>query len=204
VALGASYASLTELKLYVDTTKTTFDALLTDALEAASRGIESVTHRQFNDAGSATAREYIPLSSGIVEVDDFHTTTGLVVEIDSAGDGSYATTLGATGYQLLPLNGVVAGQPGWPYSQIRSTGSTWFPCTTQRATVRVTARWGWAAVPKPVKQACLIVAQEIYKTKDAPFGVAGSDQYGTIRVRENQMVMKRLMPYIVDQVFAGA
>lgn len=200
MALGAPYATLNELKVYANATKTTYDALLSDALDAASRGVELVTHRQFNAAGAVSARVYHPTSSGLVEVDDFHTKTGLIVKIDGDDDGTYDTTWAATDYELRPLNGIVGGQPGWPYSQVWAVGTQWFPRCAQRATVEVTANWGWAAVPLPVKQATLMLAEEIYKSKDAAFGVAGMDNYGAVRVRENPAIMRKLASYVLDPI----
>lgn len=200
MVLGTPYATLSELKVYANATKDTFDALLTDALDAATRGIEAVCHRQFNDADTASART-IPVSkvltANVAYVDDFSTTTGLVIVTDDDGDGVFETTWSASDYQLEPLDGIVDGRPGWPFTRIRAVGSLSFPQpTNQRSTLRVTARWGWSAVPKPVKQACLIAAEELYKLKDAPFGVAGFGEYGQLRVRENPMVMSKLAPYI--------
>jgi hypothetical protein len=200
MALGDTYATLPELKVYANATKDTYDGLLEDALTAASRGVELVTHRQFNNAGTVSARVYHPTSTGLVEVDDFHTQVGLIVKIDGDDDGTYDTTWTATDYELRPLNGIVGGQPGWPYSQVWAVGANWFPRCAQRATVEVTANWGWAAVPLPVKQATLILATELYKSKDAPFGIAGNDSYGVVRVRENPMIMRKLAPYVLDTV----
>lgn len=195
MGLGDSYATRDELKLYANIDRDTFDNFLTDALAAASRGIETVCHRQFNDAGSASPRVYRPLHSTHVKVDDFHTPTGLIVKTDSAGDGTFATTWAVTDFEQRPLNGIVGGQSGWPFCDIWSNGTHLFP-TASFASVQVTARWGWAAVPGPVKQACLMLAEEIYKQKDAPFGIAGTDNYGLVRVRENPMVMRKLAPYV--------
>lgn len=203
MALGTDYATLAELKAYANATKDTYDDLLTDALSAASRGIETICHRQFNDAGSATARVYRPLHSTLVEVDDFHTLIGLVVKTSTAGDNVFDTTWTAAEYEPRPLNGIIGGQPGWPYNQLWGDGTRLFPAA-KRASVEVTARWGWAAVPLPVKQACLMVATEIYKSKDAPFGVAGNGTFGEIRVRENPLVMRKLSPYVIDPILAVA
>lgn len=202
MVLGDDYATLAELKAYAGVDQTTFDNLLNDALEAASRGVESVCHRQFNDAGTATARVYKPVHGSLVEVDDFHTITGLVVKTDTAGDGTYATTLTAADYELRPLNGIISGQAGWPFASIWGTSNGLYPTSVNRASVQVTARWGWATVPKPVKQACLMLAEDLYKMKDAAFGIAGMDSYGTVRVRENPAVMRKLAPYVVDPILA--
>lgn len=195
MGLGDSYATLSELKAFANATKDTHDALLTDALVAASRGIELVCHRQFNDAVTPSARLYRPLTGSQVKTDDFHTTTGLIVKTDSTGTGVFDTTWTAGSFEARPLNGIVSGQPGWPYYELWSDGTLSFP-TSRLASVEVTARWGWAEVPKAVKQVCLMMAEELYKIKDAPWGVAGNTEYGVVRVRENPMAMKKLAPYI--------
>lgn len=201
MALGDSYATLQQLKAYLQIGDTVDDVELEDALAAASRGIEQYTSRQFNDATSVSPRLFVPDSRDLVPVDDFHATDGLVVEVDAAGDGSFAAW-DASAYQLEPLNGTVGGQSGWPYNRIRSLDAEW-PCLRRRswqdgrrrATVRVTARWGWAVVPDPVRQACLILASELFKLRSAPFGVAGFGEYGVVRVRENPKVCALLRPY---------
>lgn len=203
MALGDSYATLSELKAYLRITDTNDDNELTDALASASRGIESVAHRQFNDAGSATARVYYPDHARLAEVDDFHTITGLVVKTDEGDDGTYETTWAAADYQLQPLNGMVSGQTGWPWWEVWAVSSRRFPSCSDRAPLQVTARWGWATVPAPVKQACLIVAAETFKLQDAPFGVAGFGDMGAIRVRDNPMAMKRLAPYVRNPVLVA-
>ena len=197
--IGDLYATLVEFKSYLgDISDTQDDEELTSALESVTREIEDHTNRQFNDAGSVTTRVYRPKNSRRVKVDDFHTITGLVVETDD-GDGTFDTTWAAADYELEPLNGVVDGKPGWPYEQIIAVGSRTFP-GARRATVRVTAQWGWATVPTPVKQACLILAAETFKLKDAPFGVAGFGEFGAVRVRNNPVAAKKLAPYIRNRV----
>lgn len=196
MAIGDPYATLTQLKARLDITDTTDDARLTDALDSATREIEDWCERQFNDAGAASSRTYTPGSYDLLRLDDFSTTTGLIVTTDTGGDGTYATTWATTDYQLEPLNGVVRGRTGWPYNRIRAIGSYRFPCSgSGRTTVQVTARWGWAAVPAPVVEACLILAAETFKAGDAPFGVAGFGEFGAVRVRANPLAQAKLAPY---------
>ncbi len=90
-----TYATLTELKAYLGITDTTSDAQLTDSLVTASRAIEHMCSRRFWPDQTATARLYEPRDRCVVMVDDFWTTTGLVVKTDTAGDGTYATTIAA-------------------------------------------------------------------------------------------------------------
>lgn len=200
--IGDSYATLALLKtrLNIANSNTDDDAALTSALAAASLEIEGITGRQFNDAGSATARVYYPDDLANIIVDDFSTVTGLIVAADYSNGTSYATVIAAANYQVEPLNGVVDGTPGWPFYRIRAI-QTWYPLWLAtigypRASVQITARWGWAAVPTPVVEACLQMAESIFKMKEAPFGVAGTDAFGTIRVRENPMVTSLLQRYI--------
>lgn len=198
MAVGDPYAELASLKSWFKIGDTADDSELQIAVDSASRGIEDHCHRQFNDAGSATARVYQPESKCWVVVDDFSTTTGLIVKTDEDDDGVYETTWSASEFEVRPVNGVVNGRPGYPYWEVRTLGSRYFPTTVQRPAVQVTARWGWAAVPKPVEQACLILAAEGFKLKDAPFGVAGFSEFGAVRVRDNPVVARMLAEYVRD------
>lgn len=203
MALGDSYATLTELKTRLDIADTTDDDRLTASLAAASREIEAYCGRQFNDAGAASARVFRPAGCTLALVDDFNTTTGLVVATDEGDDGTYETTWAAGDYELEPLNGVVAGLSGWPFYRIRAVESRTFPTVRRRATVQVTARWGWTAVPAPVKEACLMIAAETFKSGDAPFGVAGFGEFGAVRLRMNTRAQSLLAPYRLNPVLVG-
>lgn len=195
MALGDSYATLVELKARLEITDNADDTRLTDALSAASRGIEKFCGRQFNKATTATTRVYYPRAGCWVDVDDIHTTTDLVVKTDEGDDGTYETTWSTTDYQLEPLNGIVDGETGWPYSIIRAVASRYFPATSQRAPVQVTAQWGWNAVPASVKEATLVLAEDVFKLADTPFGAGGFGEFGRIRARENPHVAMLVGPY---------
>lgn len=226
MALLDSYATLADLRARLSsggvTLSTTDDPILTSALASASRSIETATNRQFNLDTGLTSRVYYPTSQSTAIVDDISTTAGLVVATDSDDDGVYETTWLATDYLLRPINGIEHGVPGWPYSRIDAvggkyfpmagkyayTGPIWreylnstFPLIHRRPGLQVTATFGWpTAPPENVRQACLILAEELYKLKDAPYGVAGWSQYGAIRVRENPKVAELLTDYNIGQV----
>lgn len=202
MSLGDSYATLVELKARLGITDTSDDARLTAALAAASRGIDKECHRQFNDAGAVSARVFEPVNACHVTIDDFSTTTGLVIAVARSDTGVYGETWSAADYQLKPLNGVVGGEAGWPYWKIQAV-QRYFPSWWRRPPVQVTARWGWAAVPAPVKEACLVVASEIFKLKDAPFGVAGYGDFGPVRVRQNPIACAMIAPYRRDAVLVA-
>lgn len=194
MALGDAYATKLELKDRLGVDDEDDDTKLENALKAATAGINSFTGRQFNKATTATARRFRATNRCLVKVDDFHTVTDLVVATDEGDTGTFGSTWAATQYDLEPLNGVVDGDPGWPWWKIRAVGDRWYPCG-RRPTVQVTAQWGWAAVPEDVHEACLISAVEIFKLKDAPFGVGGYTDFGIMRVRDNPFVARMLARY---------
>lgn len=199
--IGDSYATLAEFKnrLAEGSNFTgNEDGALTNALAESSRGIDAFCSRQFNDAGSASARFYgfdgigpRIVSPTLALVDDFHTTTGLVIATGT--DGTFSATWTSADYELRPLNKLRHGET-WTYWIIKAVGSRTFPCAA-RATLQVTARWGWETVPAAVKEACLIVAEDCYKLKDMPFGVAGYGDWGVTRIRENPAAERKLIPY---------
>lgn len=193
MALGDPYATLDQLKARLRITDDGDDVRLTEALTSASQGIETVCERQFNDAGAVSARTYRPEHHHLVHVDDFHTTIGLVVKTAQA-DGTFTTTWAAGDYELEPLDGIVGGVPGWPWWTIRAITQR-FPCS-RRASVQVTARWGWATIPSAVTDACLIVAEEIFKLPDNPFGSGGYSDFGVIKVRNNPFATRMLTPFM--------
>lgn len=208
MALGDPYITRDELKSLLDIPATdTKDNVKADhAVGAASREIDKFCGRQFNLATEASPRVYRPTSRHVADVDDFHTADGLVIEVDHGDTGTFDVTWTAADYQLEPLNGVVDGEIGWPYSQIVAMRGQWFPYHhSGRASVRVTPRaWGWAAIPQTVTQACRILAVETFKlTPDAPFGVAGFGDFGVVRVRDNPIANRMLRPYRRHAVLVG-
>jgi hypothetical protein len=174
-----AYAVLADLKGWVGITDTADDTTLQLALDAAEQQVNAWTGRNFNLDGSVVARTYTAGSQSAVEVDPIGTLTGLVVETDDNDDGTYETTWTInTDFRVEPTN---AAATGVPWTRLVATGSKVFPTGTRDwPAVRVTARYGWpAAVPAAVKMATLHQAARLWKRKDAPFGVAGSVEFGS-------------------------
>lgn len=196
MALGDPYITPEELQKYLGGTRADKDDLLGDACQSGSDWVNELCGRDFNQETVATARVYEARSWSRLDVDDFYTTTGLVIAVDTADSGTYGTTWPATAYTLKPFNGIEAGIPGFPYRQIVAVASNSFPCQTGRARVQVTAKWGWAAVPTKVKQAAKILAAEVYRLKDAPLGVVAASDFGPLSVRENKQAGLLLRNYM--------
>jgi hypothetical protein len=137
-------------------------------------------------------RRFVVEDSWLVHTDDISTREGLIVESDYAGDGTFSTTWGPQDFQLEPVNGIVNGQAGWPATKIRAIRSLYFPVwggisfpqPYTQALVRITARWGWTAVPSDVTQAAIIQTISTFKAGDVPFGASAFPESGIIRLKE--------------------
>lgn len=169
------------------------------AIEAASREIDRYCGRRFYLDGSATARYYQPEGLRCVKTDDIATTSGLVVQIDTSNDGTYGTTVGASAYLALPVNresGGIAGLP-WREIQLLNAGGYYFPSGTERPPAKITAVWGWAAVPTPIVTACKIKAARLFRRAMTPEGIAAGESFGAIRITqyEDPDVTMLLGPY---------
>lgn len=197
VAIGAAYSTLAKLKqrMGIPDAKTDKDVELQDRLDSASEDINRWCHRQFGQDTSATERSFKPGMSG-VDTHDFYTTAGLVV-VPYLGQTA-GTPWDVTMLQFEPLDGMVDMVPGWPFNRICS-GHSGHPLLTTlfytSTTVRVTAKWGWANVPKNVELATLLLASMDMRSKDTPFGVAAFGDYA-VRIRSNPMAQEKLEPYI--------
>lgn len=208
-ALNDPYIDVAEFKDYLLGTARNMnlsegDGQYEDAIATASREIDSYCARQFNRTDTATAREFEPDSHCWSYVDDFHVTDGLVVKIDTVGDGTFTRTLTSSEYELDPANGMLDGLP-WPFYKVRLLNGLKFPCFYggRKRTLQVTAKWGWTDVPAPVISACKIMAAETWKLKDAPVGVLGLNEFGIVRVRQNKLAVSKLAPYSKTRLLIG-
>jgi hypothetical protein len=194
------YATLDELKAHLGISDTVDDAVLTIANEAISEAINGYCGRRFWVDQQAAARVFKADDPVELNVPDFTDAQSLVVETDDNADGTYETTWSSTDYQLEPLNANVLGRPWrqiiaidariWP-TGVWLAGSPFrhasYPTRLRRACVRITAKWGWPAVPASVKEAQLLQAARIFKRKDAPFGTTGSPEFGVIRMLASRL-----------------
>jgi hypothetical protein len=198
-----AYASLTDLKSWLKIDDSEDDALLSLALANAESAIDRYTERTFvlSSTQSATARTYGTRVAGAVWVDDIGDTTGLIVKIDDNDNGVFETTLTlGTDFVLDPPTGQYQAGGVWPSTRILTIGSRLLPTFSEsnRRRVEVTAKWGWPLVPSEVQLATLYLAADLYRRKDAPFGVIGwGSEMGVSRIGSNPMkaVAGLLEPY---------
>jgi len=204
MAIGDPYIGLPELKVYLqfEPSFAERDADILAAAMAATEAIDNCCDRQFNRSDVASERLYEPTMGGRLLVDDFWTTDGLSLVSELGG------TWTAADLDLRPHNGIVNSRSGWPFYEIRTMLHS-FPlhgsAVSVRSAVRVTAKWGWAEVPGPIRQATKILAGQLFKLSDAPLGVAGFNQFGAaIRVRDMPPQVRMLIsPYERNKVLVG-
>ncbi len=140
-------------------------------VEAATAYINSFTGRVFVKYEEPSTRKFRALDLERLPVDDFYTTEDLEVTIDGV-------TWDAATYEPRPWNGMVNGEAGWPYFDLFAINRSW--PIRRRATIEVTARWGWAAVPSGIAEATLRIAKTMVEASGfgADAGTVQSEAIG--------------------------
>jgi hypothetical protein len=203
IAVTNGYATIADLAGYMTVNAVSYGDDLAHALTAASRQIDAHCARRFWADSTATARVYYSKDSRVALIDDAWSIS--TVKCSSADDGTYDVTYSVgTDYQAEPLNGVADGIDGLPTWRLRFNKPI-LPTGTETPTIQITAKWGWAAVPDAIRQACLIMAGEIFKLREAPFGVAGFNEMGAVRIgRMSPQATALLRPYRTGDAILGA
>ena len=178
----SDYVTLDEFKDLLDEPGTDRDAALTRVLSGAERAVERHCGRVFTVAADTSQRVFRPRDNVVRErdgdrllVDDIGSLTGLAVET-----GTQVTSWVPIDTQFVETYPTTAPTDGHPVTSLLYLGRAWPLIGGQR--VRVTARWGWPAVPDDVKQAVLLQANRLWKRKGSPEGIAGSAEWGVVRL----------------------
>lgn len=120
---------------------------------------------------------------------------------------NYALKLGTQGGYADNYNVNAAGVPR-PYRQLQAlmsgqgqnpAGGGWLPFVwpyTHLNRVSVAATWGWPVIPPSVSQASLMLCTDVFKSKDAPWGIAGTAETGLMRVQSNPWAVELLHDYV--------
>lgn len=203
--IGDSYITTLQLGTYLGVKMSVVDdvrdAKLTTAVAAATTMIEGHCRRQFNTNGIVETRYFKPTSAHLAIIDDFYDVDTLVIQRRPIGDSQWQTPWTFPNFELEPINGVVNGQPGWPFRRIILPYWTFLWAIDR---LKIQATWGWPAVPKSVIQAALIIGAEYYKLSDAPLGAAGfgsgSDGFSVITVKDVPQAWALLSPYLLNPI----
>lgn len=190
--MANEYVTLTELKDIRQITDADSDTMLQKRITRASRAIDDRTGRRFYADGVASARIYriagrvvCDDDGSVLLVDDIASATGLIVE---TGDGTVWSPI--TDHETEPENALALGRA---ITGIRRVLYGW---PARRA--RVTADWGWPAVPDAIAEATLLLANRRFMRRDSPEGVAGWAQDGPVRVsRFDPDIEDLVSPYVL-------
>lgn len=169
MAIGDPYISREELKDVMGVTSNEEDVLIDRAVRGATRAIENKSgYRTFWNTEVAVART-VPFHRRIVPVrqygyyklllpDAIASSTGLIVP-----SSSQATL-------------IEPDRPTDPYTEMR------LQYLPSGSSILITAVWGWPEVPDDIIMACQFQAQRYYKRRGSPEGLAGSAEWGVVRV----------------------
>ena len=150
------------------------------ALDTASAMVDQDTGRVFTS--TVATKTLMSAGEQMLVVPDLVSVTS--IKVDEDGDGVFEETLAATDYELLSFNETHAG---WPYQAINRIDDVW-PIPVwggRRRLVEVAGTWGWASVPVPIKQACLIMAARQVARGNASLGVQGVSDFGPFSIRNS-------------------
>ncbi len=142
------------------------------AANAASRAINQWCGRFFYKGPLAEARFYEALANRI-ETDDIVSPPAEVVIAFASTPGSYVES--SVDLRLYPSNAPAEGRP---FTHIRP-GPGPQNRIKEGTQVRVTAQYGWPAVPAEVTQAALIQTMRLVNRRHSPYGIAGSPETGS-------------------------
>lgn len=199
MAITNGYTTLATFQSYTGMTTVTADETtnIEKAIESASRSIDRMTNRRFFADANVTARKYRASDFYRLFTDDISTDQGIIVALDTGGNGSFSTVLVFnTDYILDPLN---APQVQRPFTVITMVGSTLLPSPINlRPGIQVTAKFGWylGQAPDDIEEACLILATDLVKRASSVGGVLGLSELGAIRMSPlGRDVLAMVRPY---------
>lgn len=202
MAIGDSYLSLAAFKARLGIATGDRDVSLQAALDAASRVIDGFCGRSFGRSATATVR-YYPTTrrnprfseyayGSALHVEDLVSVSELAIDV---GGRTWATILDPTDYALYSTWDEAIGGPydligmvspiGWPYGP---------------DAVKITAIWGWPAVPAAIEYATYLLANRNQALDKSPFGATGAGELGAGLNMTNALaplIKETLAPYRV-------
>lgn len=180
--------TLAQFRAYTRNTLAPVDDTLTQiALDGAEFSVLDYVQRNVAVAGAASARLYVPTEADYLWIHDCTSVT-------SISDNGTALVVG-TDYQLEPLNNLDATGATVPFNRVRRLSGCWSSVIDGKATISVTATWGWSAIPAWATQAVLVLGIEILHARNQPGGVASFNDFGAVRVRQHPVVARLLDPH---------
>jgi hypothetical protein len=202
VAITNGYVTEPVFRAAIGDSSSVQQSTIEQAIQTASRQVDAHCGRRFYLDANTSVRYFNRDTATVVGVDDIATTTGLTVYGDPGDDGTWEEqwTI-TTDFIVSPVNGLI-GSLAWPTVELVAVGNSTWPTPGRRGTVKVTAKWGWSAVPDAVQMATLLIAKDLFKRPESlTGGYIGIDGWGPARIREDPAVMEMLRPFVHPSKF---
>jgi hypothetical protein len=179
------YATLIQIKATdrLNITDTISDTPLEQTITSVSRAIDKYCSRYFykTSTGSTDTRYFTPAEADRVFVGDFVSITALYTDTQT-GDRTYPYTWATTDYDLFPYNaGSLSEQEPYQFIEKAPRGLYQFPCVAKG--VKLTAVFGWPAVPAAITEACLLWSMRMFERYKTPLGVSGTNALGSMTMK---------------------
>jgi len=197
-----AYVGLEEMKGRLGMFDSTDDAELQTAIFTGAAWINEFCGRHFTRI--TEARTYQPTNVWILDIDDLVDDPSITVTVDQDGDGVFEQPwIRNVDYQLRLGGGrynphITGGTRPFRQLQVIQSGK-WLPFTwpySHLDRVRILGPWGWPYVPWQVAEANRILSADLFKMKDAPFGLSGSSDLGVVRIGANPWLVENLRAFV--------
>lgn len=180
------YCALADLRssplLNFEAAYTTDDQLLCDVITSVSRGIDKQTSRYFYKSTASEERYFTANNYSRVFVGDVVSVTALSTDTLD-GSRTYPVAWSATDYDLWPYDAATGSEPEpYRFIEVTTAGLYQFPVSVRKG-VKLSAVFGWSAVPEMINSACLIWSARLYKRYATPLGTSAMSTLGAMSIK---------------------
>lgn len=191
MAIGDPYVELDIVKARLNITTDPYDDALEGSIAAASKAIEDYCGQHFNQSATATEKVFTVSFPDVLEIPNLVTVSEIATD---DGNRTYESVWAATDYDLYPYD---AEDNSVPYTEIRRSplGNYSFPSSVKG--IRVTAIWGWPAVPPTITEAAALTASRLWKRTESPLGLSSRGEFEFEIPKIDPDVRGLLAPYRV-------
>ena len=167
----------------VDVWEGDFGTILTDCISAAEDLLDQYLGRTFRPATAAETREYVYKGGPWVKTHDLDRSQ--TIQVTDEDD------------EVIPARAFSFGRPfvRTDYNVRRDlrVASTW--PVEEGGQVKISAHFGWPAVPAPITEAATRAAAELYRAGEIRFGVITSDMGPAFAKSPMMAIFKSLRPF---------
>lgn len=175
--------SVAQAKLFLKDSTTYDESLFDEAIRSAESYLRDQTDREWIEvvaATSASARVYTPRPGELtLNIHDAASITSVVEN---------GTTLTAgTDYVAKPNNNLSTSGQWRPTTTLVRHARPWFT-DGAKATVTVTAKWGWSTLPASMTYALCVCTKAYLESRDVVSGLVGMSEAGGVGERDAKAV----------------